>query len=308
VLDDACWSEAPLVSGFVLYNEPTTVEVQTAFRVTYDADRLYFGVQCAEPRADDLGLRKTARDNHDMFGDETVEIFIEPEHDHANYFQLAFSVGGGVWDSRKSATVWNADLEFATQVGAGQWSLEVALPWADVESTPAQGKVVGFNVCRDRHMGPTREWTNWAQMKANFHDPERFAHLVLSPTPEGLADLQDEFRRGDRSGPIRIFSAEGFADTSYREMAKKALTAIDEQIRELQAVGAEEQDQRTREELTTRVDEYRARLAPIRRKIAGDEPLDAGAWTDLDWELNAIALTLGNVIWEARLSALLSRI
>ena len=46
------------------------------------------------------------------------------------------TIRGGVWDSSKSATVWNADLESATHVGAGQWSLEVAVPWADLGATP----------------------------------------------------------------------------------------------------------------------------------------------------------------------------
>ena len=41
---------------------------------------------------------------------------------------------------------------------------------------------MGINVCRDRYLGADRQWTNWSQTAANFHDPERFGHLVLSPT------------------------------------------------------------------------------------------------------------------------------
>ena len=110
VLGDAAWTGAPLVSGFTLYNKPEVMAVQTAWRATYDSERLYIGIQCAEPLAEDLAPHKTARDNHDLFGNEAVEVFLEPNHDHANYYQLAFSVGGGVWDSLKSDTVWNADI------------------------------------------------------------------------------------------------------------------------------------------------------------------------------------------------------
>jgi len=44
-----------------------------------------------------------------------------------------------------------------------------------------------------------------SQIAANFHDPEHFGHLVLSPTPEILGKLSDEFRKGGLDGPIQVF-------------------------------------------------------------------------------------------------------
>jgi len=79
---------------------------------------------------------------------------------------------------------------------------------------------VGFNVCRDREVGHIHQWTNWSQTKSRFHDPDRFAHLVLSPTSERLGRLGDEFRKGDRTGPLRIVGSEGFSHTSYRRLAQ----------------------------------------------------------------------------------------
>ena len=307
-LEDACWTDAPMVSEFTLYDKPVAVEVQTAFRVTYDSDFLYFGVLCADPLTDKVPRTRTARDNHQVFSGEAVEFFVDPKHDHTDYYQFAAGAGGGLWDSKRSSTVWNAAVQLATHIGDGQWSVELAIPWADLGVTPQDGAVVGFNVCRDRNIGESRTWSNWSQTQANFHDPVRFAHLVLSPTPEQLGKLAEEFREGDRSGPIRIFSVEGFARTSHRELAKGVLARIGDQLSELDRARAEEEDPAAQEELRKRIEAYREKLEIFRQQIERPEPIDAMAWAKIDWDLNALSGALGAVIWEARLSALLSSI
>jgi hypothetical protein len=308
VLDDPCWDAAPLVSGFTLYDKPVEVEVQTAVRVTYDDASLYFGVACAEPLSQKLAPVKAPRDTHAIFGGEAVEVFVDPKHDHTGYFQFAVSDGSGLWDSRGSDPTWNGAVQTAAAVGDGQWSVELAVPWADLGVTPQPGAVVGFNVCRDRHLGGTREWTNWSQTNANFHDPVRFAHLVLSGTPEQIGGLEEEFRKGERTGPIQIFSSEGVAGQSYRELAKQALARVDAQLAELDAARAGERDLATQAELARLIEGYRAQLAPYRQQVEGVQMLDAAGWTKMNWELNAIAGSLAVAVWEARLSALLSGI
>jgi hypothetical protein len=44
----------------------------------------------------------------------------------------------------------------------------------------------------------------WAKVQGGFHDPERFAHVVLSGTPEMIGKLSAEFRKGGRTGPITV--------------------------------------------------------------------------------------------------------
>ena len=78
----------------------------------------------------------------------------------------------------------------ATSVGESGWFLEFSIPWADLGIEPEQGRIVGINVCRDRTIANAREWSNWSQTNANFHDPLRFGHLVLSPTPAMLAPMR----------------------------------------------------------------------------------------------------------------------
>ncbi|MFQ6098220.1 MAG: sugar-binding protein [Armatimonadota bacterium] len=308
LLSDDCWRNAPAVGGFTLYDRPEAVQVQTFFRVTYDDEAVYFGVLCEEPLTDKLSPTRTARDDHGVFRQEAIEFFIDPQHSHQDYYQFAASAAGSLYDSRKTDSSWNSSGRTAAHIADGQWSLELAIPWADLKVTPRPGAIIGFNVCRDREVGLVREWTNWSQTMANFHDPDRFAHLVLSPTAEQLGALGDEFRKGDRTGPLRIFSAEGFSDTSYRALARLALANLDRLLADLQKVLDEESDAATRAELESRIARHRRQTERYRARIEGEEPIDAVAWSALERDMRALAQRLGAAVWEARLSALLSNL
>lgn len=307
-LSEPAWEQAPLVGGFTRYDRPELAKVQTFVRALFDARYLYLGVVCDEPRMDKLAPVAQARDSGEVFHGETIEIFIDPNHDHANYFQFGINAAGSVYDSRKTEATWNADVRAKTRLGKGQWTLEFAVPWKDLGVTPKQSAVVGFNVCRDRYVGGAREWTNWAQTKANFHDPLRFAHLVLAPTAAQLGALGDEFRKGGRRGRIVVYGREGFADTTYRELARKAVGRFAEALADLEKTERGEPDPATRAELERRLKGYRKQLRRFQKQVGPDGSLNAAEWTRLDLRLSQLLVELHQVVWKARLAALLAGI
>jgi uncharacterized protein YceH (UPF0502 family) len=139
-----------------------------------------------------------------------------------------------------------------------------------------------------------------------FHDPERFAHLVLSGTPEMIGHLSQEFRKGGRTGPITVFSAEGFAQTSYARLAEAAFAEVEKLLADLDAERRQEQDPAAAAEIGRRIDEYKTKIAGLRQQTA--EKLDAAVWARLDLELQALVAQLRQTVGEARLKALLDRI
>lgn len=307
-LDEPSWQRAPLVGGFTLYDKPELAEVQTFLRIIYDSKHLYFGVLCDEPKMKKLTPIGQARDASEVFHGETIEIFVDPKHDHSNYFQFAANAAGSMYDSRGSDSTWSADIAAKTKLGADSWTLEFAIPWEDLGVEPTSGMVVGFNVCRNRYLGTARQWTNWSQTKANFHDPERFAHLVLSPTAKQLGQMGEEFRKGDRRGSIVIYSKQGFSQTTYRSLAKQSIAKLEAMLTELEQTRDQEADAKTKAELDKRIKAYREETAPFHESIRAKEALDAAEWTRMDLRIHQLVKELGDVIWAARLAALLSDI
>ena len=308
-LDDPCWQAAPVASGFTHYRKPRLMEVQTAFRLGYDQQFLYLGVHCDEPQAKKLVPSFAGRDSSGCFRGETIEFFLDPTHSHKDYYQFAVNLAGSFFDAFKFERHWNSTTRLKTAVVGGGWELEMAIPWREVGvATPKAGMVMGFNVCRDRYAGGAREWSNWAQTMANFHDVARFGHLVLSPRPGELARLAPEFRKGERSGPIVIYAKGGQAGKTYRAMADDAMGAIERQLDELVALARKESNKKTTEEILRRVGQVRARLAQYRKRLEGRKTLDGATWTRMGVELTQVSRELKETLWDARLAALLNEL
>ena len=304
-LDDAVWQQAPLVSGFTVLDTDKLVSPQTSFRLLWDDKHLYLGVRCDEPQMGKVSLMRYAHDEHAVFGHETVELFVDPNHTHDLYYQLAFTVTGSLYDGEREATFWNSGAKVKTHLGGTFWSAEVAVPWEPLKARPEPGKVVGFNVNRDHNVGE-KAYATWARVQGGFHDPVRFAHLVLSGTPETIGRLSDEFRKGGRAGPITVFSAKGFARQTYARLAKAAFAQVKKLLAGLDAERRKENDIAAAAEIGRRLGQFRARIAALRQRSAGK--LDAAAWTRLDIELQALVGRLRKTVAEARLTALLNSI
>jgi len=307
-LSEPAWDKAPLVGGFTFYDRPELVEPQTFLRVLHTDTHLYFGVACDEPLMKRVVPLPQARDMHAIFSGETLEFFVDPTHDHAGYCQVAASAAGSVYDSWQEDPMWNAEASAAAALEAARWTLELAIPWKDLGVEPRPGMVLGFNVCRDRQVGAEKLWCNWSQTKANFHDPARFAHLVLSPDPEQLGRLGGEFRKGGRTGPIMIFSRDGSSQATYRSLAETSVAALEGLLAELEKAKAQEADARAREELGKLLAKFRSEITPVRKALASKAELDAEEWTRMDLKTNRISSELDTCVWRARLSALLSGI
>jgi hypothetical protein len=190
----------------------------------------------------------------------------------------------------------------ATHLGPDFWSVELAVPWRILGGSGTPGRVIGFNVNRNRHLGSGTENLTWTQVNADFHDPLRYAHLVLSGTPESIARLAPELRKAERTGAIWVFGPEGFAEQSYRQLAAAELTRLEELLTSLETQQKRERNPRAAAELARRLQEHRQQVAAFRQRA---EKLDGLTWGRLDADMQKLFPVLRKVVWDARLDALL---
>ena len=308
LLDDACWTDAPAASSFTVYRKPGRLaEAQTSFRVVYDRNNIYFGVSCDEPFAEGLGPRSVPHDSYDIFSQDGIEIFIDPEHAHSVYYQFASNLAGSIFDARKSQRTWDSRVRVGTRVGKDNWTVEMAIPWSDMGvKRPVSGMVVGFNVCRNRFRDG-RKLSYWSHAPG-FHYPGHFAHLVLSSTEKMLRDMEGDFRKGGRKGPIRIFNKLGYSNQTYVELARKALGDLDQLIGELRSAARSEKSERTKTEIEKYLVAIEKAILPHRDRLAGERPLDAARWARLDVTLRQVVARIPTLLWDARLASLLAEI
>ncbi len=195
-LDDPAWQSAALLDGFVLYPAGTeSAKDHTEARVCYDREALYLGIRLHSAAMGKLKAEETARDAA-VYQDDCVEVFADPEHDHATWHQFVVNSVGTQFDAllpggeEGRGIAWNGTWTVRTHADATGWNAELRIPFADLGGFPAPGTVQGFNVCREAPS--TGELSMWTATGGRFTRVAGLADLVygpFAPQPPAVAEL-----------------------------------------------------------------------------------------------------------------------
>lgn len=213
VLDDACWDKSVKVDQFYLTagDHGAPAKQKTEAYVSYDDEFLYVAFKCYD---DDISKLKTVSyrtDDVDMLYDDRVEVFIDVNHDHRSYWELAVNPEGVQFDQTcfnrlhgsktcdmflESNMFWKAK----TKVYDDFWVAEMAIDFFSLGVPEIKkGMTFGFNLARARQPHINRggeffkevprgaaEYSAWVSVKdyiretiSNFQAPVEFGDLVF---------------------------------------------------------------------------------------------------------------------------------
>ena len=181
-LDDPCWQQVEPISDFTVWNSEIPAEFQSEAKICYDDSTLYISVKCLLPSGAKPGLEKGSpekkeRDSY-VFSDDHVEIHLDPGRSYTDYYQIAITPWGSVFDALRRYggaqldAGWNGDLTVGTQIVDGYWSLEMAIPLVNLGITSKTNTDWGINLCRYT-WNPKGEQSSIGARGA-FHSPEAF--------------------------------------------------------------------------------------------------------------------------------------
>lgn len=202
-LDDACWQTAPEIGSFmVLGGNGAAAPVGTRARVVFDSQALIVGFTCEEPNLAGL-VASPAGESPATWGDDCVEVFLDPAGDGSGYVHLGLGAGGARGQDRVLGRAWYTDWyslgggaaaapkwQGATAKGDKVWTGEMRLPFSELGATPAVGKVWTLQVCRTRRAGGQEENSTWSYVDGDrYARPERFGSLIFSAGPATAPEL-----------------------------------------------------------------------------------------------------------------------
>jgi hypothetical protein len=202
-LDDKVWAEAqPVALGFLTGRWETPTQ-KTEARLLADSKAIYFAVKCFESEPQRVIAAGRKRDG-DLWNGDTLEFFLDPGHKSLRhqYVQVIINPKGLIYDSKNNNTNWNADLSVKVGRFEGGWTVEMAVPMAELGVEGAVPNVWGLNVNRQRpelgEIAPVRgitstavplkepdkyregEDTAWSPTYCrSSHVVQRFGHAVL---------------------------------------------------------------------------------------------------------------------------------
>jgi hypothetical protein len=220
-LDDGAWRAAAWTSDFVDIEgdaKPKPAH-RTRAKMTWDDEYFYVGAELEEPR-----LFATLEE-HDavIFQDPDFEVFIDPNGDSHEYYELEINALGTTWDlllpwpykdggravdhweivGLKSAVSLDGSLNEPADVDRG-WTIELALPWkalgklARRPSPPREGDQWRVNFSRVQwtlemvdgryRKVAGRKEDNWVwspQGVIDMHRPEHWGYVQFTSQPAG---------------------------------------------------------------------------------------------------------------------------
>lgn len=212
-LSDPAWQNAAKIGDFVLTagEHGKKAQHQTSARILFDAQHIYISFLCDEPDVAGMKTISKMTDDLDILFDDRVEVFLDVNHDHRSYIEMAVNSAGVQFDQScfnrlNGSKTCDMDPSFnlfwraRTAVGANQWTAEIAI---DVTSLGVQkieeGLTWGLNLARVRQPDVVKgdeffkrepageaEYSAWAPVNdyiretiSNFQEPLVFGDMVF---------------------------------------------------------------------------------------------------------------------------------
>lgn len=218
-IDEVAWAAAPWTSDFVDIEggDRPPPRLRTRAKMLWDDEALYVAALLEEP---DVWATLTERDAA-IYQDNAFEVFIDPDGDTHNYYELEVNALGTLWDliilkphrdGGPSLSAWDirgleagvhvdGTVNDPTDSDAG-WTVELALPWEVLEEAaperraPREGEQWRLNFARsqwpltvlngayEKEADADAEWWVWSPQGAvDMHRPERFGYVQFSGAP-----------------------------------------------------------------------------------------------------------------------------
>ncbi len=185
---ETAWAEAPALPAFedrtgALAAEPTEV------RLLWDAQALYLRIRCADSAPEQLVAKYSGHDEN-LFGDDSVELFLQPD-ETPGYAHLGFNFVGARYDARHLPgsgpdPAWNPHWSVATRRTATGWEADVTLPFQSFGGTPpAENGLLRLALKRSRpatrrQANPALLNTGWPD--ASYHNAHALGRVSLLHT------------------------------------------------------------------------------------------------------------------------------
>lgn len=206
-LDDPVWKSVAPLSSFADFDARPCAQ-PVALRVAYDATHLYLAMQSSEDPAK-LIARETQADGP-VWGDDSFEVFLDPDRSGASYLQLATNALGtpysqhGTRDKNGAVKLdlsWEPKWQVRAVRTATGWTAEMAIPFADLGRGP--GGAWALQVGRNRPKGTS--CSLFARQK-DWCNPAEWGLLIFGEQPPALSvtSLHDQTLAGSVTGAATL--------------------------------------------------------------------------------------------------------
>lgn len=224
IADDEAWISAQQTSRFVYHQDNSSANVGTWAKVAYDSDNLYILYEAMDS---DLVSTFTGHDQPTYEQDDTVEVFLDPDGDGKNYYEIGASLSASYDEVIISIDPWVDDdpwnvqgYEYAVTYSGTinddsdkdlMYTVEMKIPLSSLNYTgnkEFENKLWRFNLFRAEYSTSSETWVpngwlSWSPVGSfGFHQPERFAYLEFIDVPLWKPGTYNNFEKVSYKGKV----------------------------------------------------------------------------------------------------------
>jgi len=217
-LDEPCWAADRAITTWVSHTGTKVIAEPVRAWVAFDDTHLTVAFRCP---------RGTAQP------EDSVEVFLDPNHNHKDYYHLRLDTRGTIEDAHGADTTWQSRAWAAVQHGKGEWSLELAIPYDPLGIGLDTDEVWGLNLAwNNRAKAETATWSF-----GGLHAPGRFGNVRIEPdlSPLLRVDLARRLEKLERERQ-RMLTDLQRPDSPVRTL-KEPFEALDRAGDELDRLG-----------------------------------------------------------------------
>lgn len=199
-LDDPVWGGRADVIDFQSSKLDRTSPVRTEGWVAYDDKHYYVAMRCYEPFMDKLKLASNKRDGP-LWNADSIEVLLDTARDRKNiqhyfrsrkidtFYQFIINPAGAFYDSRVPDKSFNTGTTVATSKDKTGWTVELAIPWADLNvDPPGKDTQMGFLLSRTRYPKDGKDHPQADALNLQYpplngwnHRKEHYGDLIFGP-------------------------------------------------------------------------------------------------------------------------------
>jgi len=202
-LDEECWKNAWKAPVF-LNGNGTEAEVPMEAWLACDNNYIYAAFQCQEPDSGRFKDLKPAKNKTECYKPDSVEVFIVPGIDN-EYLHIAVNPSGSLDEEWSKATGWTSGAEKAVVAGDKEWTVELAIPFANMRKGGTDVSRWSVNLCRTRISGDRKEYSSCSGGK-NFHETSKYIKVSGIPSKINIWSFESAkiLTEGDKSQKLFV--------------------------------------------------------------------------------------------------------
>lgn len=232
VREDA-WSKAAVLTGFTQAGSPSRrfSPEESEVKILSDKKFLYLQLAAKEPEMKNLKATCAAgKTGLGVWGDDSFEIFIQPNPDEKRYYQIILNSVGSRFDNIRpepSDKSWNSKAETTFDKSSDSWKVTTAIPWSSLGFTDGPPVEISFNIIRNRPRPSANTYSSFVCLDGKgIHSPELFAKMEFLPEENPWVNLANHGSLGIHPGAVTL-QLHGSEKTRNRIMLKTCVIGSD---------------------------------------------------------------------------------